>query len=384
MPNPLVFKSKLPKTGTSIFAIMSTMARKYNAINLSQGFPDFDVDERLKKLVRQALNEGHNQYAPMPGIEPLREVIAHKVKSLYDNDVDANEMITITSGGTEVLYAAISAVVHEGDEVIVFEPAYDSYVPAIKLNGGLPIAIPLEYPSFTINWEIVKARITANTRLIIINTPHNPTGSVMKSSDMEELQNMTRGTDILVLSDEVYEHIIFDGLRHESVLRYPELFMRSFAVFSFGKTFHATGWKMGYCVAPPYLTAEFRKLHQFIVFSSPTPFQYAFAEFMKNPEEYLSLPVFYQEKRDYFVNLLQESRFTVHPASGTYFQLAGYEQISDMDDVTFAEWLTREAGVAAIPISVFYSKRKDDHLVRFCFAKSESTLKEAASKLIRL
>ncbi len=381
---PIIFKSKLPKTGTSIFALMSAMAQKYNAINLSQGFPDFEVHPKLKALVTKALEAGHNQYAPMPGLPALRRAIAEKVRKLYECDVDADEMVTVTSGGTEALYAAIAAVVHEGDEVIVFEPAYDSYVPAIRLNGGLPIAVSLEYPSFGINWEVVRARITANTRLIILNTPHNPTGSILRAEDMEELQRITRNTDILILSDEVYEHILFDRHEHQSVLRYPELLKRSFVVFSFGKTYHATGWKMGYCVASPRLSAEFRKVHQFIVFCSPTPLQHAFADFMQYEEEYLQLPEFYQAKRDYFNNLLAESRFTIRPSAGTYFQLAGYEAISDMDDMAFSEWLTREAGVASIPVSVFYSNREDHHLIRFCFAKSEKLLEKAANKLIRL
>lgn len=382
--SPIIFKSKLPKTGTSIFAHMSALAQKYNAINLSQGFPDFDPDPKLKELVAKALRNGYNQYAPMPGLPALRTAIAEKVRKLYGCNVDADEMITVTSGGTEALYAAIAAVVHEGDEVIVFEPAYDSYVPAIRLNGGLPIAISLDYPSFGINWEMVKARITANTRLIILNTPHNPTGSILHAEDMEELQRITQNTDILILSDEVYEHIIFDHQEHQSILRYPKLLERSFVVFSFGKSYHATGWKMGYCIAPPRLSTEFRKVHQFIVFSSPTPFQHAFAEFLQYEEEYLKLSEFYQAKRDYFNGLLAESRFTIRPSAGTYFQLAGYEAISDMGDMAFSEWLTREAGVATIPVSVFYSNREDHHLIRFCFAKSEKLLEKAADKLIRL
>jgi len=381
---PIIFKSKLPKTGTSIFAHMSAMAQKYNAINLSQGFPDFDPNPKLMELVTKALKNGYNQYAPMPGLPALRTAIAEKVRKLYECNVDADEMITVTSGGTEALYAAITAVVHEGDEVIVFEPAYDSYVPAIRLNGGLPIAISLDYPSFGINWEMVKARITANTRLIILNTPHNPTGSILHAEDMEELQRITQNSDILILSDEVYEHIIFDRQEHQSILRYPKLLERSFVVFSFGKSYHATGWKMGYCIAPSRLSAEFRKVHQFIVFSSPTPFQHAFAEFLQDEEEYLKLSEFYQAKRDYFNGLLAESRFTIRPSAGTYFQLAGYEAISDMGDMAFSEWLTREAGVATIPVSVFYSNREDHHLIRFCFAKSEKLLEKAADKLIRL
>lgn len=382
--NEINIKTKLPNIGTTIFAVMSKMANDHGAINLSQGFPDYSCSDELIRLVNKYMKNGYNQYAPMQGILPLREAIAEKASDLYDANVHPEKNVTVTSGGTEALYAAITAMVHEGDEVLLLEPCYDSYVPAVKLNGGLPIFIPLKHPDYTIDWEMVKRRITANTRMIILNSPHNPTGAAFTKKDMEELGRITAATDILILSDEVYEHIIFDGLEHESVLKYPSLAERSFVVFSFGKTYHATGWKVGYCIAPDRLMKEFRKVHQFIVFASPRPLQHALADFMQQKDEYLKLADFYQEKRDKFNQLMSETKFSIIPSKGTYFQLAGYSSISDQGDRQFSEWLTKEIGVAAIPVSVFYNKKDDHKVIRFCFAKSDKLLEQAAEKLIQV
>ena len=313
--------SKLPQVGTTIFAVMSRMAQEHNAINLSQGFPDFSCDPKLIKLVQQYMKKGFNQYAPMQGILPLRERIAQKAESLYGISLDPETNINITSGATEAIYAAITATVREGDEVIVLEPAYDCYVPAIQLNGGVPIFVPLNEKDYSINWEALTNRINHNTRMILLNTPHNPTGAVLSAEDMQQLIRITANTDILILSDEVYEHIIFDGEEHQSVLRYPELFSRSFAIFSFGKTYHNTGWKMGYCIAPEMLMKEFRRVHQFIVFSSTTPLQYAFADFMEDESAYLELADFYQKKRDHFNQLLADTPFTIRPRTGNLFSI---------------------------------------------------------------
>jgi len=376
--------SKLPSIGTTIFTVMSAMAKQHNAINLSQGFPDFSGDPELIKLVNHYMRKGFNKYATMQGIPELRDKIARKTEKLYALSVDQELEINITSGGTEAIYSAITAVVHEGDEVIVLEPAYDCYVPAILLNGGIPIYVQLEPPDYHINWEAVKNRISQRTRMIIINTPNNPTGTALTAFDMMQLEKITDGTDILVLSDEVYEHIIFDGLLHQSVLRFPKLFQRSFVVFSFGKTYHNTGWKMGYCIAPAELMKEFRRVHQFIVFSSMTPLQYALADYMDREESYLGLPEFYQKKRDLFLDLVSESRFSFRPSQGTYFQLLDYSAISDEPDTVMAEKLTREHGIASIPVSALYNRGSDQRVLRFCFAKSEKTLQKAAAILKKI
>lgn len=374
----LSIKSKLPKTGTTIFAVMSKMAFEYGAINLSQGFPDFPVSPKLIGLVNSYMKKGMNQYAPMEGIIKLREQLAEKVSRDYNAHFDPDLEINITSGATEAIYSAITAMIHEGDEVIVFEPYYDSYVPSILLNGGIPIFIPLEPPSYTINWEAVKNRVSSKTRMIIINTPNNPTGTTLSADDMKELEKIVHEKDIFILSDEVYEHIIFDGIKHQSVLLYPELSQRSFVVFSFGKTFHATGWKVGYCIAPAPLMKEFRRVHQFIVFTTMTSVQYALAEFMEDPDEYEKLPGFYQQKRDYFIKELEGSRFRLKPCEGTYFQSLDYSDITDIPDKQYAEELTKTKGLASIPVSAFYSQGSDHQVLRFCFAKSEDTLKAAA------
>lgn len=378
-PNP--FSSKLPETGTSIFTIMSQLANQYKAINLSQGFPNFECSAELIKLVNNYMKKGFNQYAPMQGIMSLRETIAEKMEETYAVKYSPENEITITSGGTQAIYAAITSVIKEGDEVILFEPAYDSYVPAIKLNGGIPLYIQLNAPNYNINWDEVKKLISQKTKMIMINTPHNPTGSVLSSSDIDQLEKIVENTDIIVLSDEVYEHIIFDGHKHQSLASFPKLAERSFIIFSFGKTFHATGWKMGYCLAPENLMEEFRKVHQFMVFCANTPIQHALAEYMRNREVYEGLHHFYQKKRDRFINLIKGSKFKFAPTSGSYFQLLNYTEISNEKDTDFAVRLTKEIGVAAIPISVFYHKPVDNNYLRFCFAKTDETLEMAAEKL---
>jgi methionine aminotransferase len=384
MQFPSSIRSKLPNTGTTIFTTMSALAAEHGAINLSQGFPDFSSPPELIRLVEEYMRKGMNQYAPMPGLLALRERLAEKAQDLYKAKVDPVNEVTITSGGTQAIYTAIAATVHEGDEVILFTPAYDCYSPAIQLNGGRPIYIELELPDYHINWETVKKRITQRTRMIIINTPHNPTGAVLTKKDMKALQKLVQGSDILILSDEVYEHIIFDGQQHESVLKYPVLAERSFAIFSFGKTYHNTGWKVGYCIAPENLMKEFRKVHQYLVFSTNTPIQYALADFLDKKDEYLQLSSFYQEKRDFFAGLLKKSRFKVLPSKGTYFQLLNYSGITDEKDTEYAIRLTKEIGVASIPISVFYHNNVDNKILRFCFAKGNETLEKAAEKLCRI
>ncbi|MBN2682122.1 MAG: methionine aminotransferase [Bacteroidales bacterium] len=379
-----MINSKLPNVGTTIFTIMSKMAEEYNAINLSQGFPDFEVSAELIELINKHMKAGKNQYAPMPGIMPLREIIAEKTYNLYSLKYNPETEITVTAGGTQAIYTAITSIVREDDEVIVFEPSYDCYLPAIELNGGRPIFIQLKQPDYSIDWNEVQKAISSRTKMIIINSPHNPTGSIMTAFDLEKLSKITAGSNIVILSDEVYEHILFDGYEHQSVARFPKLAERSFIVSSFGKTFHATGWKMGYCVAPAVLMAEFRKVHQFLVFSVNTAIQYALAEFLQNENNYKGLEKFYQEKRDYFAKLLKGSRFGLKPASGTYFQLLDYSKISEEKEIAFAEYLTKKVGVASIPVSVFYHKTFDNKVLRFCFAKSNETLEKAAEKLIKL
>ncbi|QMU30593.1 methionine aminotransferase [Adhaeribacter radiodurans] len=380
----MILTSKLPQVGTSIFTVMSQLAQQYGAINLSQGFPDFNCPPELTELVSDYLRQGFNQYAPMAGVLKLREQISSKTEKLYGFAPDPDTEITITSGATEALYAALAAILRPGDEVIILEPAYDSYVPAILLNGGQPVFVPLQVPSFAINWQLVKEAITSRTRAILLNSPHNPSGAVLSASDLLNLAELVTDTNILIISDEVYEHMVFDGQPHLSLLTKPELAARSFVISSFGKTYHATGWKVAYCVAPAALTIEFRKVHQYLTFSTVTPIQYAIADYLDNQEHYLTLPAFYQAKRDLFHQLLQSSRFTLTPSAGTYFQLVSYENITQERDQAFARRLTTEVGVAAIPISVFYHQQTDHGLLRFCFAKNEDTLRAAAEKLNRL
>ena len=377
-------QSKLPDVGVTIFTIMSKLANDHHAINLSQGFPDFDVHPDLLALVGNYMRSGHNQYAPMQGVAALRDQIAEKVLALYNASYDPESEITVTSGGTEALFAAISAVVQQGDEVIVLEPAFDSYVPVIKLNGGIPVYVAYKFPDYRIDWDDVRNALSPKTRLIILNSPHNPTGAVFTEKDISELKNILLDTDVLILSDEVYEHIIFDGLRHESISRYPELVERSFVVSSFGKTYHTTGWKIGYCLAPAPLSKEFQRVHQFLTFASNTPIQYAYAEFMKNKNIYLNLSAFYQQKRDKFLSLIENSRFKAMPCHGTYFQMVDYSSISDESDVEFSKRLTTEHGVASIPPSVFYHRQVDHKVLRFCFAKKDETLENAAERLCKI
>ncbi len=377
-------QSKLPDVGVTIFTIMSKLASDHNAINLSQGFPDFDVHPDLLALVDNYMRSGHNQYAPMQGVQALRERIAEKVLALYNAGYDPESEITVTSGGTEALFAAISAVVQQGDEVIVLEPAFDSYVPVIKLNGGIPVYVEYKFPDYRIDWDDVRNALSPKTRLIILNSPHNPTGAVFTETDISALKDILLDTDVLLLSDEVYEHIIFDGIRHESISRYPELVKRSFVVSSFGKTYHTTGWKIGYCLAPAPLSKEFQRVHQFLTFASNTPIQYAYAQFMKNKDIYLNLSAFYQQKRDKFLSLIENSRFKAMPCHGTYFQMVDYSSISDESDVEFSKRLTTEHGVASIPPSVFYHRQVDHKVLRFCFAKKDETLEKAAERLCKI
>ena len=376
--------SKLPNVGTTIFSTMSNMAAAYNAINLSQGFPDFDCPDELKKLVTHHLNAGQNQYAPMPGLQLLRERISAKIEKLYGHKYNPETEINITAGATQALFTVISTVIKPGDEAIIFEPAYDSYAPGVVANGGVPIFIPLRENDFSIDWDRCKDSITNKTKLIIINSPHNPTGSVINIADLKNLEQITNDTNILILSDEVYEHIVFDGNRHISISRSGELAKRSFIVSSFGKTYHTTGWKIGYCAAPEYLMKEFRKIHQFIVFAVNTPIQHAYADYLVNENHYLSLGLFYQKKRDLIINALKESRFKLNKARGTYFQLLDYSIISDRNDYEFSEYLTKEVGVAVIPMSPFYSENNNKKLIRICFAKRDEVLLEAAEKLCRV
>lgn len=374
-------KSKLPKIGTTIFSVMSALANEHAAINLAQGFPDFSCSPKLVDLVHHYMKKGFNQYAPMQGVMGLREKIAIKTQELYSAVYNPETEITITPGGTHALYAAISAFISEGDEVVVIEPCYDSYVPAIQINGGRAVFTELKYPDYKVDWNEVKKLINYKTKMIIINTPHNPSGTTLNAQDMMKLERMLKNTEIIVLSDEVYEHIIFDGLEHQSVARFPGLAERSIIVSSFGKTYHTTGWKMGYVLAPENLTAEFRKVHQFICFSANTPVQYAIADYMSDKDEYLQLSTFYQEKRDYFQKLMKGSKFKILPCEGSYFQLLGYQKITQEKDTEFAERLTKEFKVASIPTSVFYHKRTDNHVLRFCFAKENDTLEKSAERL---
>ena len=377
-------QSKLPDVGITIFTVMSKLAAEHGAINLSQGFPDFDAHADLIDLVARYMREGKNQYAPMQGVALLRQRIAEKVQSIYGATVDAEKEITVTAGATEALYAAITSVVRPGDDVIVVEPAYDAYVPAIQLNGGRPLYVPLRFPGYEMDWDRLADTLTDHTRLIILNSPHNPTGKVWRPEELEALARITSGRELFILSDEVYEHIVFDGQPHQSMLRHPELAAKSFVVSSFGKTYHTTGWKIGYCLAPAALTVEFQKIHQFLTFTANTPIQMAYANFMQRSEHYQQLAGFYQSKRDLFLELMKPSRFKALPCAGTYFQMMDYSAISHEPDTTFARRLTTQHGVAAIPPSVFYHDGADHRVVRFCFAKQDQTLIQAAERLCRI
>lgn len=374
--------SKLPEVGTTIFSIMSSMAAQYDAINLSQGYPDFDVPSELAERLNHYTVSGYNQYPPMHGVAYLREQIARKVNELYAVSANVDSEITITSGATEALFVAIQTLVGNGDEVIVFDPAFDSYDPAIRLAGGKTIHIPLSGNSFSIDWERVRESITPRTKAIIINSPHNPTGSVISRVDLDQLAELASNNDLVVISDEVYEHMVFDGQQHNTVAAHPGLRDRSFVISSFGKTYHATGWKVGYCIAAPALTIEFRKIHQFVTFTTHTPTQWAIADYMDHhPEHHRGLPAFYQEKRDLFSQALKEIGFGLVPSHGTYFQVVTYDALSDLPDIEFVKVLTQKVGVAAIPVSVFCGAPAELSLVRFCFAKKNDTLLEAAHRL---
>jgi len=380
----LQIHSKLPDVGTTIFTVMSGLANQYNAINLGQGFPDYQMSEALMNKVNEVMHKGWNQYVPMQGYLPLRESIAEKIEYLYKTKISPDTQITITPGGTYAIYTALTTILQSGDEVIVFEPAYDSYIPNVEINGATPILIDLKFPEYKIDWAEVRKKISSKTKAILINSPQNPTGAVLNEKDIEELRSIVKDTNIFIVSDEVYEHLIFDNIPHQSILRYPDLLQRSFVCFSFGKVYNCTGWKMGYCIAPAELMKEFRKVHQFNCFSCHTPSQVALAEFLKNKDAYLSLSSFMQEKRDHFKKLMQQTRFTMQDSFGSYFICGTYERISEEGDKDFAIRLTKEAGVATIPVSAFYQNGKDDRVLRFCFSKKKETLDAAVERLIKL
>ncbi len=380
----LHIQSKLPNVGTTIFTIMSGLATEYNAVNLGQGFPDYPMNHELTSLVSAAMKNDFNQYSPMPGWMPLREAIAEKVEFLYQTKINPDTEITITPGGTYAIYSSLTAILQPGDEVIVFDPCYDSYIPNIEINGAKAVTVNLVYPGYHIDWMAVQKAITTKTKAIIINSPHNPTGSVISEEDIQQLRKIVAGTNIFIISDEVYEHLIFDNIPHQSMLRYPDLLERSFVCFSFGKTYNCTGWKLGYCIAPAAFTKEFRKVHQFNCFSCHTPSQVGLATFLKNKDAYLSLPAIMQEKRDYFKQLMKQTRFTMQESFGSYFICGSYERISDEPDKDLAIRLTKEAGVATIPVSVFYQNGKDDKVLRFCFSKKKETLEAAVEKLAKV
>ena len=379
-----MIQSKLPNVGTTIFTVMSKLAADLGAINLSQGFPDFDCDPALVDAVAKHMREGRNQYAPMQGVPVLRQAIAAKFVELYGASYDPDTEVTVTSGGTEAIFDAVAAVVRPGDEVIVFEPCYDSYVPAVEVNGGTAVVVSLRYPDYAVPWDEVRAAITPRTKMIALNSPHNPTATILSAADMQQLASIVDGTNLTIMSDEVYEHIIFDGARHESMARYDALRARSFIVGSFGKTYHVTGWKLGYVVAPAALTAEFRKVHQFVTFSSMTPTQYAIADFLAQRRGYPELAAFYQRKRDLFLELIDGSRWRPLRSRGTYFQLLDYSAITGEKDMDFALRLTREHGVASIPTSAFLYRQAPPLALRFCFAKKDDTLRAAAERLVRM
>ena len=373
--------SKLPNVGTTIFTVMSNLAKKHDAINLSQGFPNFNSDQKLIDLVVKAMNAGYNQYAPMLGALPLRNAIATKYKNLYESSYNPNNEIVITSGATQAIYTVISTFIHTGDEVILFKPAYDCYEPAITLNGGKSVAVQLNYPNYKVDWKLVESSINSKTKMIIINTPQNPCGTIFSKDDMLELERITNNTNIIILSDEVYEHMVFDGLSHQSACLFPELKERTFITASFGKTFHNTGWKLGYCCGPEYLMKEFVKVHQFNVYCVNHPTQIAIAEYMDDASTYNHLPVFFQQKRDLFLDAIKESRFKWIPTQATYFQVLDYSEITNENDVEYAKKLTRKNRIAAIPLSVFNQNDLDEKVLRFCFAKTDETLLKAAEIL---
>jgi methionine aminotransferase len=380
----LKIKSKLPDTGTTIFTVMSQLAFEYDAINLGQGFPDFMMSKELIALVNSSMLKGYNQYVHMNGLPLLREKLASKVEKLYNNTINPETQITITPGGTYAIYTSFTSILEKNDEVIVFEPAYDSYIPNIVINGAKPVLLQLQYPDYSIPWEEVKEKITDKTKAIIINSPHNPTGAVINENDIEQLKQIVHNNDIFIVSDEVYEHLIFDDIQHQSILRYPELLEKSFVCFSFGKTYNCTGWKIGYCIASPELMKEFRNVHQFNCFSCNSFVQYALAQFLDNKDAYLSLGKFIQNKRDYFENLMQSTKFKAIPSHGSYFQCYGYKDFSEENDMDLAVRITKEYGVTTVPLSSFYQSKKDDKVLRFCFAKKEETLKAAAERLKNL
>lgn len=375
-------KSKLPNVGTTVFTVMSQLALQHNAINLGQGFPDFNMSDELIELVNQAMKNGFNQYAHMSGLPLLRERLAEKMLNLYNAQIHTETDITITPGGTYAIYTALTTVLQPGDEVIVFEPAYDSYISNIKINGAIPVLIHLKFPGYSIPWDEVRSKISARTKMIMINSPHNPTGSVLTKHDIEQLRQIVTGTNIFILSDEVYEHLIFDGIQHESILRYPDLLQRSFVCFSFGKAYHCTGWKLGYCVSSPHLMQEFRKVHQYNCFSCHTPSQVALAEYLKNADAYLQLGAFVQKKRDYFQQLMSVTPFKPLQTNGSYFQCYSFKGLSEESDKDFAIRLTKELRVTSIPVSAFYEDEKDDKVLRFCFCKKEETLEKAVERLV--
>ena len=384
MTRVMDLQSKLPAVGTTIFTVMSRLAAEAGAINLSQGFPDFDCDPEIVDAVARHMRAGRNQYAPMQGILPLREAISAKYEHFHGRRYDPETEVTVTSGGTEAIFNAVNAVLHPGDEAIVMEPCYDSYVPAIELSGGVAVVVPLTRPDYAVDWDAVRAAATPRTRLMILNSPNNPTGAVLTASDIRELSAFVAGTRIVIVSDEVYEHIIFDGAQHESMARHAELAARSFIIGSFGKTYHITGWKVGYAVAPAALTGEFRKVHQFVTFSTNTPVQYALADFLSTRRGLAELSPFYQAKRDLFLRLMEGSRFTARPSHGSYFQLMDYSAITDEADAEFAVRLTKEYGVASIPTSPFLHRTAPPRVLRFCFAKKDETLATAAERLRRV
>ena len=381
---PLINASKLPDVKTTIFTTVGNLAREHNAIDLSQGFPNFEADDKLKSLVTDALNNGYNQYAPMPGYYGLREVISEKIETLHNRTYDPENEITVTVGATEAIFTAITAFINKGDEVIVIKPAYDCYEPAIILNGGIPVYVQLDAPDYKIDWTVFQQKITDKTKMVILNTPHNPSGTILSKLDMEQLEKILKPTNIILLSDEVYEHIIFDGQVHESASRFPDLANRSFVCASFGKTFHVTGWKVGYCVAPAELMKEFRKVHQFAVFCVDHPVQRALAEYLKNPSHYLDLNNFYQKKRNFFLEGIKLSKFKFKPSQGTYFQLLDYTPISNEEDEVIGKQLIIENGIASIPISSFNVDNRNDYMLRFCFAKKQETLEKAVEILCKL
>ena len=378
-------KSKLPNIGTNIFSEMSALANQFNAVNLSQGFPDYSMNKELCNLVNYFMQNDKNQYPPMAGVPELRKAISKKIEKLYEKTINFDDEITITPGGTYAIYTAFKTILDIGDEVIVLEPAYDSYIPNIESCGAKAILIPLNLPDFSVPWQQVKNAITSNTKAIIINTPHNPSGYCFTNKDWSQLSKIVKNTNIFIISDEVYEHIVFDGLAHQSILKHPDLWERTYAIYSFGKVFHNTGWKLGYCIAPKKLSVEYKKIHQFLCFSCNTPMQYALATFLENEEEYLQLPNFFETKRDMFLQEMQKTKFTLHTATqGTYFQIMSYEKLSNLPDKEFAIWLTKEFGVATIPLSAFYKNKKDDQLIRFCFAKQDATILKAIENLKKI